>query len=450
MDKLNLQVRLGIILLIFFVLAIVLQIARSSYVADITIREEAESVAVLLNQLFDITGAGEQLPVNEPATDTDLLQSLVLLENIRHLDVRIQSADSDYPEVNEDPRSSINAPPWYIALVYPDDALEIRAFAQNNGDIITIYSDPGDQIEAVWLETRARIIATFLYLVLLLVALVFFTARWMKPVEVINEVLEKVEAGDFSRRLSLFSLPEFRRIGDHLNHLTSRLGASKSENERLVRKSITVQEEERRHLAQELHDSLGQSISAIKAIAVSIEDRTRITDPLVAESVKYIEQVADAAYSSVRDLMVSLRPAILDELGLTQALNQMVDDWNLHHKDTFCRFRVEGNYRNLDEELQINIYRIVQEALTNISKYAKAENVSVTISGEEIISLLIVDDGKGFDMDTVTRNMGLTGIRDRVTLLRGELEIASRPGKGVSIQIEFPKVDYFRRRSGDR
>ena len=413
-------------------------------------REEAESVAVLLNQLFDITGAGEQLPVNEPATDTDLLQSLVLLENIRHLDVRIQSADSDYPEVNEDPRSSINAPPWYIALVYPDDALEIRAFAQNNGDIITIYSDPGDQIEAVWLETRARIIATFLYLVLLLVALVFFTARWMKPVEVINEVLEKVEAGDFSRRLSLFSLPEFRRIGDHLNHLTSRLGASKSENERLVRKSITVQEEERRHLAQELHDSLGQSISAIKAIAVSIEDRTRITDPLVAESVKYIEQVADAAYSSVRDLMVSLRPAILDELGLTQALNQMVDDWNLHHEDTFCRFRFEGNFMNLDEELQINIYRIVQEAMTNISKYAKAENVSITISGEEIISLLIVDDGKGFDMKTMTRNMGLTGIRDRVTLLRGELEITSSPGKGVSIQIEFPRVDYFRRRLGDR
>ena len=217
-----------------------------------------------------------------------------------------------------------------------------------------------------------------------------------------------------------------------------------------MRKSITVQEEERRYLAQELHDSLGQSVSAIKAIAVSIEERSRITDPVVSDSMKYIEQVAGAAYSSVRDLMVSLRPAVLDELGLIHALNQMVDDWNLHHKDTFCRFRFEGNYRNLDEELQINIYRIVQEALTNISKYAKAENVSVTISGEEIISLLIVDDGKGFDMDTVTRNMGLTGIRDRVTLLRGELEIASRPGKGVSIQIEFPKVDYFRRRSGDR
>ena len=207
MDKLNLQVRLAIILLIFFVLAVVLQIARSSYVADITIREEAESVAVLLNQLFDIADTGEQLTPNETVTDTELLQNLVLLENIRHLDLRIQSADSHYPEVNEDPRSTINALPWYIALVYPD---------------------PGDQIEAVWIETRARIIATFFFLVVLLVALVFLTIRWMNPVEVINEVLAKVEGGDFSSRLSKFSLPEFRKIGDHINHLTTRLGASKS------------------------------------------------------------------------------------------------------------------------------------------------------------------------------------------------------------------------------
>ncbi len=450
MDKLNLQVRLAIILLLFFVLAVVLQIARSTYVADITIREEAESVSALVNQLFDISGVGEKQSLNANSSETDLLQRLVQLENSRHLDVRIQSLDSNYPQVNEDPRDAVDAPPWYIALVYPDEVLEIRTFVQDNGDIISIYSDPGDQVEAVWYETRARIIASFMFLVLLMVTILSSTTRWMKPVEVINSVLEKVEDGDFSRRIAWFSLPEFRGIGDHINHLTTRLGASKSENERLTRKSISVQEEERRHLAQELHDSLGQSVSAIKAIAVSIEDRTRITDPLVSDSVKYIEQVADAAYSSVRDLMLSLRPAILDELGLTQALNQMVDDWNLHHEDTFCRFRVEGDYMSLHEELQINIYRIVQEALTNISKYAKAENVSITLSGDEIITLLIVDDGKGFDMDTVTRNMGLTGISDRVTLLRGELEISSRPGKGVSIQIEFPRVNYFRRRSGDR
>ena len=91
----------------------------------------------------------------------------------------------------------------------------------------------------------------------------------------------------------------------------------------------------------------------------------------------------------------------------------------------------------------------MQEALTNISKYARAENVSITLSGNEIISLLIVDDGIGFAMSELTENMGLTGIRDRVVLLQGEFALASKPGRGVSIQIEFPRVNYFRRRSGD-
>jgi signal transduction histidine kinase len=91
----------------------------------------------------------------------------------------------------------------------------------------------------------------------------------------------------------------------------------------------------------------------------------------------------------------------------------------------------------------------VQEALTNISKYARAENVSITLSGNEIISLLIVDDGIGFSMNAMTRNMGLNGIRDRVTFLQGEFELASKPGRGVSIHIEFPRVSYFRRRSSD-
>jgi len=168
------------------------------------------------------------------------------------------------------------------------------------------------------------------------------------------------------------------------------------------------------------------------------------------DSAKNIEDIADSAYKSVRKLMASLRPQVLDELGLTEALNQMVDDWNVHHEDTFCRLNIEGSYNNLHEEQQINLYRIIQEALTNISKYAQAENVSVTLSGSEIVTLLIMDDGVGFAMNEITQSMGLTGIRDRVTLLRGELEIASKPGKGVSIQIEFPLINHFRRRASDR
>jgi len=337
-----------------------------------------------------------------------------------------------------------------VALVLPESRHPIRRFTQDNGDIISIYADPGDEIAEIWADTRARLIANLLFLLVLFSVLAYFTRRWMGQLESVAEVLDKVEQGDFSRRLRTFDLPELRRVSDRINRLTSWLGSSKSENERLTRKSITVQEQERRYLAQELHDSLGQAVSAIKAIAVSIEERSRQTDPTSAASARNIEEIANTAYASVRKLMTSLRPQVLDEMGLVAGLNKMVDDWNLHHEDTFCRLRIDGEFATLHEDQQINLYRIIQEALTNISKYARAENVSVTLSGNEIITLIIIDDGVGFVMSEITQNMGLTGIRDRVTLLRGAMEIASKPGKGVSIQIEFPRLDNFRRRLSDR
>src|SRR5690606_4706486 len=135
---------------------------------------------------------------------------------------------------------------------------------------------------------------------------------------------------------------EFDRISRRINHLIGVLGTSKSDNARLARQSLTTQEQERRYLAPELHDSLGQSVSAIKAMAVSINLRSRTTDPVVAESARKIEKISDTAYASVRNLMAWLRPAMLDELGLVQALQTMVDDWNQHHEDTFCRLRIDA------------------------------------------------------------------------------------------------------------
>lgn len=449
MEKLNLQARLGIILAVALVLASVFTFVRAVMVADAKVMDEMASVSNLVNRMFSIAELGNDSPFN-PEDDPAFLQELIALDNLRHIDIEILSSNADYPQVNEPKLESVDAPGWFVSLVYPATEMEIRTFMQANGDIITLYADPADEIEEVWVEARNRFLAMLAFLILLMAVIAYCVQRWIKPLETILGVLDNVEHSDFSRRIPSFSLPEFRAIGDRINHLTTWLGASKSENERLTRKSITVQEQERRHLAQELHDSLGQAVSAIKAIAVSIEDRARDTDRTTSESAKNIEEIADSAYKSVRKLMTSLRPQILDELGLTAALNQMVDDWNVAHEDTFCRLNIEGDYGTLAEEQQINLYRIIQEALTNISKYARAENVTITLSGNEIITLLIMDNGVGFSLNEITQSMGLTGIRDRVTLLRGELEIASKPGKGVSIQIEFPRVNHFRRRAGDR
>ena len=113
--------------------------------------------------------------------------------------------------------------------------------------------------------------------------------------------------------------------------------------------------------------------------------------------------------------------------------------------------RLEDKFEDLLEEQKLNVYRIVQEALTNVAKYAEASIVDISLDGQEIISLIINDDGKGFDYDQVVRGMGLSGIRDRVNMLQGSMTIASRPGKGTNIHVEFPRVSGLNeRRLSDR
>ena len=349
MDKFPLQIRLGLILVVFAMFAIIGILLRATTVADEKVAEEVASVSTLLGSMFSISDLGSSSPFDQD-TEPAFLRELVSLENIRHIDIRISSDNADYPQVNLPVRENINAPDWFVALVYPENDVEIMTFRQSNGDEISIYADPGDEIEEVWSDAFSRIFGTLAFLSILFALLYFLVRRWMSELDTIHEVLDNVEHGDFSRRIPAFSLPEFVRIGDRINHLASSLGASKSENERLTRKTLTVQEDERRFLAQELHDSMGQSVSAIKAIAVSISERLKQTDPVSAESAKNIQDIADSTYKSVRDMMTSLRPSILDELGLNEALKQMVDDWNVHHEDTFCRLLIEGNYSNLQDD----------------------------------------------------------------------------------------------------
>jgi len=325
MEKLNLQTRLGLIMLVFFFFSMIGAVVRAVVVADDLIETELQSSSELVDRLFRLMRLDSGAPFNAQY-EPDLLQELVALENIRHIDIRLQSESADYPQLNASVTDNIDAPGWFVSLVLPDEGYQIREFTQSNGDVIGIYADPRDKIEEVWAGARTRLVANFLFLISLYLVVVYFIRRWIGQLESVVEVLDNVEHADFSRRLPTFDLPETRRIGDRINRLTSWLGSSKSENERLTRKSIMVQEQERRFLAQELHDSLGQAVSAIKAIAVSIVERSRQTDPTSAASAGNIEQIADTAYSSVRKLMTALRPQVLDELGLVAGINQMVDD----------------------------------------------------------------------------------------------------------------------------
>lgn len=445
------SLRLRLILLFLALLATgVLAVGgRSVGIARDDVRNELLAINLRSTQLLGLLfqDAGTHIHADQP---NEFYDRLAQLENAPGFDVEIISATREYPQFKGSTGTELQAPGWFVDLLRVDEELLILSLGEFNGDTILVHTDPTDEINSIWSEARRTTLMRVSGLALFSLIVYVAVGHWLKSVNQIIRVLDDIVQGDFSRRVPRMSMPELDRISRRINHLIGVLGTSKADNARLARQSLTAQEQERRYFAQELHDSLGQSVSAIKAMAVSIELRTRGTDPVVAESARKIEKISDTAYASVRDMMAWLRPALLDELGLEHALQTMVDEWNEHHEDTFCRLRIDADFDDLLDLQKINLYRIVQETLTNTAKHAGAELVSVVLGGQEVISLIISDNGRGFDQERVVMGMGLSGIRDRVNLLQGTLTISSAPGKGTSLHMEIPRVAGYRRRASDR
>ncbi|MGH8678981.1 MAG: ATP-binding protein [Burkholderiales bacterium] len=215
-----------------------------------------------------------------------------------------------------------------------------------------------------------------------------------------------------------------------------------SENRLLSQRYLQAQEEERRYLARELHDELGQNLNAIKVDAVTIRDRSHEM-PEIRRSAQAIVDVSSQVYDLVRSLTRQLRPVALDELGLSSAVQYLVEQWQRRHSDVRCAFHSNSELAGMGEAVNITVYRLVQECLTNITRHALASGVEIRIdrrdarSGAEI-AVTVKDDGRGFDLLAHRAGLGLLGLRERVEALGGRFEVTSAPGLGTCVSAAIP------------
>lgn len=210
-------------------------------------------------------------------------------------------------------------------------------------------------------------------------------------------------------------------------------------NRFLIHKSLVVQEEERRHLAHELHDELGQCMTAIQADAENIHALSKHFNPGIASSASAIVAVAARMYDVVHSMMQRLRPSVLDNFGLEAAIEEEVETWKTRYPDIDCRFEHHGDLLDLGEQINISLYRIVQEGLTNIARHAGAGRVLLALERDaDAVRLHIEDDGSGMDVDRPVRGLGLLGMRERAEALHGSLSISSSPGRGCAINVIVP------------
>jgi signal transduction histidine kinase len=223
----------------------------------------------------------------------------------------------------------------------------------------------------------------------------------------------------------------------------SRLEKLLLDNRRFARQFLQLQESERKALARELHDELGQYLNAVKIDAVGIQQRVEPDPPTLRAAAAIIQHI-DHISAIVRDLIGELRPVALDELGLEAALEHCVADWRQRMPHVRFQLALTGDLDTLDEAVALTIYRLVQEGLTNVSKHAHARRVDIDVrrvqSAADDVAFSLIDDGDGADLSRKSAGLGLVGMRERVEVLGGRLELLTAPGQGFTIRTALPAM----------
>lgn len=297
-----------------------------------------------------------------------------------------------------------------------------------------------------------------LWMTTLAVILLGLLAAWglavliTNPIRELAGITEEVAQGNLAHRFDPWLKDEIGRLGKSFNTMVDNLERSRKELElkeemriQLLNKVITAQEEERKRIARELHDQTGQMLTTLALRLKMLADAkdARVATAIADDLRNLLNQVQDY----IRGIALELRPSVLDDLGLEAALQRYTREctrkWGIEvdfHSSGF-----EG-YRPLPHE-ETAVYRVVQEALTNVAKHSRAANVSVILERQQDALVAIVeDDGVGFNVDEVMgspveeKKLGLFGMQERVNLIGGTLTIESEPGSGSTIYIKVPQT----------
>jgi signal transduction histidine kinase len=211
----------------------------------------------------------------------------------------------------------------------------------------------------------------------------------------------------------------------------------------LLHQVVSAQEMERQRIARELHDGVGQMLTALGLGLAAARDSLASDPERSFQQLDELKSMGTQVLHELQGLVTGLRPSVLDDLGLVPALRGLVQQFD-KQPGLAVRLNVQGHSQRLQPEIETILFRISQEALTNAARHAQAENVEVVLTFEaNSIVLQVVDDGRGFDPDSVLRtdhkrHWGLLGIEERVSLVGGTSQIHSHPGEGSTIYVNIP------------
>jgi two-component system sensor histidine kinase UhpB len=437
--KLRLNLIITMLLCIVFLAGIVLNIINARQ----NVRAEVESTEKLVLYLFD-TGILQNVGTNFSKNANKPLR-LQSLKHMRH--VRIEFYDAQHKLVDSNRLADVvqsDAPPsWFkraLDAFSPSwQSLKRPILYQNKmlGDLV-ITPDPTYEYAEIWKQMIDLLLLLALFFFAINLVIIWALGKALEPTLTILQTLNLLERGDMQARLPAFKLPELARIGDKFNHMIETLQQSIQRNHQLSQQLINLQETERKNLARDLHDEFGQSLTAIHADSSVVLNLAKSKYPELKESAMAISQLSKHLMDMIGGLLQRLRPGALDELGLEDALEELVGIWQSRNDNCHCTLKIETKLPNgMNEAQRITIYRLAQECLTNVARHANATSVSINlIMNDNQLIICVKDNGKGFDVAELI-GFGLLGMRERVEGLGGVFSISSN-NAGTEIIASLP------------
>jgi len=372
------------------------------------------------------------------------------LTNIRHLKVDFFDMTGRLRESNRSTRlvhTGEEPPVWFVRLLDISSVLNEpkRKNIILNGRFIgelVITPDPSFELREIWDDTSGLLAIVGLFGLSVLLFVYWTVRATFKPVKQIIHGLNQIERGEYQSRLPGFEQVELSEISDKFNSMASTLEQSIRNNHRLTQQIIHLQEEERKKLARDLHDEIGQYLTAVHVDASALVAAKKLS--VARESAQAIAQITRQMMVTIQDILARLRPRVLDELGLSLALAELIHHWHDRNRGIMVVNAISNHLSQHDESVSVTVYRILQECLTNISKHAAATRVTIEVTeSEQGLYLLVEDDGRGFDTSVQSRGYGLAGMQERVEGLMGSMNISSAPGRGTRIEVRFHTTEGF-------
>ncbi len=270
----------------------------------------------------------------------------------------------------------------------------------------------------------------------------FESQRLKKNGEVVDVEVSVAPLVDPDTKQLMGQISVLRDMTDYKSRISAEMELQ--QNKRLTQIIQEKLEEERKSIARELHDEMGQNLTAIKTIGTAIANRDSDEGSITRQNALTIVEVTSRIYDMVHSIIRELRPSALDHLGLEDAIFELCERHRRANRDLDLKLNFDGGLNRYDEYVNITVYRVIQECLTNAAKHAGATSVSVTVSNLLVesnlarIEIKVQDDGKGLDVDlSESRRFGLLGMRERVQAFNGDIQIESDSGTGTLITADM-------------